>query len=649
MKTIRFLEKRATWVALLLTLPAAPIIALAFPRYPVFEGFKKIAANAAKLQPITDLPDLTAEFAKLVDSANIPSYKLNWTFETAFSNLDSNQVYPLAYIPPVAEAVQCTEQRLGGWVKELGKLASRGRADFNGSQFDKVRQNHPAFNNQSFYWILNNARSMAVRFAKLQAAVGDTTSALEYAETAANTCRPLPSIQPQYYGVAYQLCEQLLHSKSNREDIQLIEKKLEDLEIPSFDLTSHMARGAKGYFGRQPGEGTALEPLAMFCLDSVINRFVLRNAAWNLAVREKFTKTENVEWARRLHVTFPQHQYGDENPLPRFAFFPDFPWTVYPALQQQFTHVVRDEPNLLIKNFQSSIFKDLDPVGAAMFFYGVIEAYNNQTRPIETARAAATYRVALQAACAARLFYLDHQRCPHELDELVPTYLKELPTDSSTTTDLALPYINAGKMPYLPLRGMEVPVTKANVGRLLGLQPLMQADQLILNGYLKDLVEATEVETSATSPDHREFKLRINLENGRMENIVPLYGIAQMLKKHPRGIYRDVHIEPRPSTNLTEEQDMLGELVRSPGMRELLQECNTSATQAALESAPNYTMGPVPSYVSAIVEVPRTMYAIVSDGPDQKPDPDHPYLIMNTTRNTDNGPEGDIMVSAEPY
>ncbi|MGI8906006.1 MAG: hypothetical protein ACR2IE_05890 [Candidatus Sumerlaeaceae bacterium] len=610
MKTLRFLEKRSTWVLMLCSLPLAPIIVVSFPRMPVVENFPRIGENIKQHYHPSDKPDATAEIQRLLILEPAQATRLR---TIGLLQLESGE---LMYLQALRQVVEKANEEFGSRVESYGKLAQQASFD-TGQLFTKSAEQSNLFSN--IWPNLNYLSQFSRQLAWKAIAEGQTTSALNYLASSARTCDPFINTAFSGWGAMYArgqaiaMAEDLLH----RAGSDSLGASIEQLDFSSINAVAALST----FFDQSWvlwNEGSLQSAIMRFTLTGLVNQQYVSNAVWYLAQdAQHFTSPDNVRWAKAVTAAATRIQgpqagqlalMPTANPYTPGGIFAMHPWTEVPALAAQFKRVVRTEPNLLPPRMKlENLMTGVPPEMAALYTYGFLLQLRNGENLYTELRAVETYRQALRAACAAQQFKADRERWPTNIEELVPQYLAKVPETQTTTStqDTAQLLITPGKFPYGPLHCEMVPVNKSNLPRLLGLIRAIHGRTGIENWNCEVFAEETP---STTSTEYRA-KLRIQSSHGG-DNLSPLelLGLAEKLKA--MRVLHNVRVTPEAAAG---EQNIWRAYrtaaFRDPAFKSLLYDAGAAAIiEPPPGSEPNTEPGPLA--VEADVVMPREAFII---------------------------------------
>jgi hypothetical protein len=625
MKTFPILERRATWVCLLATLPLMPVVAMSFPRLGLLKGFQQMSRNEMRAAQRTGKGDISEDFKRALDLKKVGEKRV-------LQLLDLQHEAPeLAYLEPMRALGAFTDAQLGAWAADYMKVAARGQLSaraFGADNHGISSEFEPA------YLRLSVLQKYLKESAAWAIAGRETSSALVAASRLAQCSDPIPggTAQITTRADAMLLVEELIH----REESAPTSETLTALDAASMaDVNPLSAISTYMYADDWARE----HPWQAIGMEHVLEQRVLAEAGWNLANdMAHFERPENIRWAKHVQrVAAARGPFYAENPLLAGGLLEWQPWTAAPALAARFHHIVRTENSLLPDRMNLGKIADkVDRDTVAYFAYGMLPAPDGGGETYRLIRCLETYRVALKAAVAARDVRHRTGEWPTSVERLASDYGIDLPTTGALSTlNSAKVLARPGDFPYGPIKLERVMVTRRNAARILGLQqPIHRGGSEPWN---------YEVFEESVTSDTFRAKMRLRLSGDSREPIRVL-GLAQKLRGMA-GI-EQVRVSPEELKFTRALRASFYEGNQLPEVLELFKDAGTTVPVHA-NATPLMPPAPGVMMIEATIQLPAEVFAVVFTPLPQRAWNESQLEIY--ARNNTGDPEGHLLVCPMPW
>lgn len=539
MKTLRFLEKRITWILVTVTLPAAPLVAVTWPRLPSAEDFRQINEKVLKDWAPPPGPDVAPRLLTL--QTEIDAHLNPWSRTDTMSMADtiartdpSMRIWATPELRPVA---QCLEPKIEPRLRRIAEVSHSGAFDFaRESLRDSGWLGTALFMSDAGHLI-----------ASAQAGRGDYARAAETARDAVDLFDSVAS-DPGAAGLSVRaefgsarLFEDLVGRSGDTSAAQAV---LSVLVTPdSHPPVSPLPLVPLNTFPEFADRRT------LFLSGFMRSRSRLIQGARNLAQdRPHMTRPENQAWASRIFAGPPL----DRIQIRMHSF--SLPWTYFSALKRDVQRVIRTEENLLWQRVGGrEVFGETDPLAAALYAYAIVESEYSLSEISDKWRELATRKDLLRLGAAARLYRAEHGRWPERMAEL--TSQVSLTSDPAGTAapDSRKVLTEPWRFPYTPYQMGQVGMTRMNVERLLG---LISAATRPLSGPNKppppQVLELKQIESAI--PGRSRYRLRMHSPRWS-HNPLLAFALADAVRSRVADAQTTVVRPVRTHRDLAQQQD----------------------------------------------------------------------------------------------
>lgn len=519
MKTYRFLEKRITWAALLLTLPLIPAIIIASPRRDLMKESRQLESELARhlVQKHGDATEPLVQALALVNHKHWPAAKelLQEVQGTA-----GDQAWQH---PALRPAAKCLEDAFAPAIEALALAGASGIPDWARAQLHPPSAvparspDQPAFD----MGLLATVSRAALAQAYSRLGAGELEQAIAWSSKSVKVAAPFRHhlLGHRLYAAAvhraYEFYRDLLAVAPQVEAAQQEFERLAELPLPGSEprLTSSPPYGDLGSVG-------TLRPFLQLLHDAGRTRVELFQTAGmlNFSEFQHLSDARNRDFVHDLMLRLGRegarrrtqggYHAAPAELLRSKALMP--PWTLAPALARRIERLARTEDELFWQRLpHSEAYRTLSPFSAALHSYIQAADYRGEGHQVRTL---ATERELIRAALAARLFRSRHGQWPKTLDELP---LPERPESAASDRLVSLEEITYGGfgVPYPISLGMKTAGVEAGLA-LFGVDEfnaLLRADEFI---YLERMVTGQphvfEQAQATVAPGRTMVKFRIS-------------------------------------------------------------------------------------------------------------------------------------------